>query len=138
MEKKHVLAGMGVVLLVVGALLWPSVRWMAFGIQAASPVEKLGRFPEAPQILALPEQLREVARKVKMDPAKLTVRLGLEERGVMGGIVFTYVLVECSDGERTWAYSSGSERGRRIETSLTGDFLNALREGGVDLSKMER
>lgn len=138
MEKKHVLAGMGVLLLVVGVLLWPAARWLTFTVKAQSPVEKLGRFPEAPQILALPEQLREVARSVKLDPAKLQVKLGLEERGMMGGIVFTYVLVECSDGERTWSYRSGSELGRRIETTLSADLLKALKEGGVDLSKMER
>lgn len=139
MEKKHVLAGMAVALLVIGVLVFPSARWLVFTIQARGPIDKLGRFPDATQILALPEALREVARKVKLDPAKLQVRLAIEERGMLGtGIAFTYVLVECSDGERTWQHGVGSEKGHRIETSHTADFFNALKAGGVDLSKIEK
>lgn len=138
MEKKHVLMGMAVALLIVGALAYPSARWFLVTLGARTPVEKLGRFPDATQILGLREAIREVGRKYKLDPAKLQVNLAVEVRGMMGsGIPFTYVLVDCTDGERTWSYRMGSERGHRIETSHSSEFLDALREGGVDLSKME-
>ncbi|MCW8141875.1 MAG: hypothetical protein KIT58_23460 [Planctomycetota bacterium] len=134
MEKKHALAGLAVVA-VIGVVALPWARWGLFVLQAHGTVEKLGRFPDAGQILALPEGLRQDARKYGIDPSKLQVRLGLEERAVMAGIAFTFVTVEASDGKRTFSYSAGSERGRRIETAHTAEFLEALREGGVDFSR---
>ncbi|MCO5172044.1 MAG: hypothetical protein M9894_37575 [Planctomycetes bacterium] len=132
MEKKHALAGLAVVA-VVGVIALPWARWGLFTLQARGTVEKLGRFPDAGQILGLPDALRQDARKYGIEPARLQVKLGLEERAVMAGIAFTFVIVEVTDGARTFSYSAGSERGRRIETARTAEFLEALREGGVDL-----
>jgi hypothetical protein len=136
MEKKHfaVIA----VVVVIGALVFGPARWFLFTLRARDDVQKLGRFPQASEILALPTALRETARRHKLDPAQLQVRLAVEVRGMMGsGIPFTYVLVECTDGSRRWSYSVGSEKGHRIESSHSAEFLDALKAGGVDLSKMQ-
>lgn len=135
MEKKHVLAGL-VVVGILGALAFPYAQWGLFALAARGTVEKLGRFPEAPQILALPDAIKQDAAKYWIDPAKVQVRMGLEERAMMGTVAFTYLLVDVTDGKRSLSYTSGSDRGHRIETSHTAEFLEALEAGGVDMSKM--
>lgn len=135
MEKKHVLAGVAVVA-VVGALAFPWAAWGLFTLKARGTIEKLGRFPAAAQILALPDGLAADAAKYKIDPSKLKVQLGLEERAMMGAVSFTYLTIDVTDGERTFSYSVGSQKGHRIETPHSAGLLEALEEGGVDLSKM--
>lgn len=135
MEKKHALAGLAVVA-VVGALAFPWAQWGLFALKARGTIEKLGRFAEAPEILALPDAIKQDAAKYWIDPAKVQVRMGLEERSMMGAVAFTFLTVDVTDGKRTLSYSAGSERGRRIETPHTAEFLEALQAGGVDMSKM--
>jgi hypothetical protein len=135
MEKKHALAGLAVVA-VLGALAFPWAQWGLFALKSRGTIEKLGRFPGAPEILALPDALKQDAAKYRIDPAKLQVRMGLEERAMMGAVAFTYLTVDVTDGKRSLSYSVGSERGHRIETAHTGEFLEALQEGGVDTSKL--
>lgn len=136
MEKKHALAGLAVVA-VIGGLAFPWAQWGLFALASRGTIEKLGRFPDAPQILALPDALEQDAARYWIDPAKVQVRMGLEERSVMGAVAFTFLTVDVTDGKRTFSYSAGSERGRRIETAHTAEFLEALQAGGVDTSKMK-
>lgn len=135
MEKKHALAGLAVVA-VIGALAFPWAQWGLFALKSRGTIEKLGRFPEAPQILALPDALRQDASKYWIDKDKIQVRMGLEERSMMGAIAFTFLTIDVTDGKRTLSYSVGSERGHRIESPHTAEFLEALQAGGVDTSKM--
>ncbi len=135
MEKKHALAGLAVVA-VIGALAFPYAQWGLFMFKSRGTIEKLGRFPDPPQILALPDALKQDAAKYWMDPAKLQVRMGLEERSMMGAVAFTFLTIDVTDGKRSFSYSVGSERGHRIESPHSAEFFEALQAGGVDTSKM--
>lgn len=133
MEKKHVAIGALVVVAVIAVLVYPSARFWLFTLKARETIEKLGRFPEAPQILALPDALRQEAVRYKMDPAQLTVRMALEERSMMGAVNFTFLLVTVGDGTRTWSYGVGSQAGHRCETPI--ERLLSLEEAGVELRR---
>lgn len=134
MEKKHVVGGILVVVAIVGVLVYPSVRFALFTFRARGTIEKLPRFAEAPQILGLADAIKADAAHHRLDPAKVTVRLALEERGMMGtDIMFTFILVTVTDGERTWSYSAGSQAGRRIETPI--ERLLPLEQAGVEIRR---
>ncbi len=137
MEKKHVaLAGL-VLTGILAFLLYPFAQWGMFCLRAQESVSKLGRFPEVPAILNVKQDMADVARRHKLDPAKLTVNLGIEERAMAGTVIFTYLLVDCSyDGnKRSWSYGGTGERGLRIETPMTGDTYIELEKGGVRIKK---
>lgn len=136
MEKKHVaLAGL-VFTGILAFLLFPFAQWGMFCLRGQEAVRKLGRFPDVPAIVNVKQDLADVARKYKLDPAKLTVDLAIEERAMAGTVIFTYLLVDCSyDNKRSWSYGGTGERGLRIETPLTGDTYIELEKAGVRIKK---
>lgn len=133
MEKKHVALGGLALVAVVCALAYPSAQWFLFGFKAQDTVTKLGRFPTVEQIVGVKQALGEDARKYKLDVSKLEVKLGLQERS-MGPVVFTYLLVDCRLGDKTWSYGGGGQQGLHIETPLSNDYAR-LEEAGVVIKK---
>ncbi len=136
MERKHVaLAGL-VLAVIVGVLVLPFAQWGLFCLKGQETVRKLGRFPDVTAILGVKQGLADDARKYKLDPAKLTVNLAIEERAMAGTVIFTYLLVDCSyDGKRSWSYGGTGERGLRVETVMSGETYAQLEAAGVTIKK---
>lgn len=131
MEKKHVI-GIVAVVAVIAALAFPHAQWGMFCLKANETVGKLDRFADVGAILGLKKQLGDDARHYKLDPSKLKVDLTVEERSMGGAVTFTYVLVDCAyDGKKTWSYGAGGQAGKRVESVMNSENIEALKAGGV-------
>lgn len=135
MEKKHVI-GILAVVAVVAALVFPHAQWGMFCFKANETIDKLDRFAGVDAILGVRQQLGDDAKHYKLDPSKLKVDLTVEERSMAGAVTFTYLLVDCTyDGKKRWSYGAGGNAGRRIESVMSSENIEALKAGGVKYGK---
>jgi hypothetical protein len=132
MEKKHTALIALVVVGVVAFLAWPHARWFVYGMRVNEVMLALPRFATAENVLALPDDLKAAAKDYPgLDPKDIKVSLKLEARAQAGVVVFYFLVAEVSSG----SFSHTQER--RIETGIDHAFLDALYEGGVNITKAE-
>jgi hypothetical protein len=124
-EKKHV-AGVLIVLAVLGGVfVMPKVRLLQFKMDADKYLrEDLGRFPNAPAIIALDKALTKVAQghgfQSVTSSKKITAR---SLAGTSKMVYVLYLVAKVDDQEVNFSH--------RIETGGFDQELEALQEAGV-------
>ncbi len=127
MEKKNGLYVGLVIVLILGAVAYPKVRWFQFQMKVRDTFAShggLGRFPSRDQMMGIEAKAQQFAKDFKIEGLK--VQFELEGRPVAGDI-WWYWNADFSAGSKTF------RKARRIETRFTDDDVEWFGEQGVKL-----
>ena len=116
-----------VVVLVLGGLAYPKVRWFQFEMKARAAFESnggLGRFPSKEAMLGIKAKSAQFAKELGIDEP--TVALEIEKRSV-GVDFWWYLKADFKSG------SNSFHKERRVETEINSDTLEWLAENGVKI-----
>lgn len=132
MQKKITIAVVLAVLAGAGFYGWTILRWtVIFRMKVQDVFEKkVGRFPESPTVIAIPDMVKEAAQAAHVPTENLTTTMHLEGR-VMGPVTMWFLCVSIGDGSHT-----PIEVDHRVESQdrLFNDSEN-LEQHGIKLLK---
>jgi hypothetical protein len=128
MEKNKTGLYVGIVIvLVLGALAYPKVRWFQFEMKVRDSFASnggLGRFPSKEAMLDIKAKGAQFAKELGIDP--LTVTLEIEKRSV-GVDFWWYLKADFASGSNTF------HKERRVETEIDSASLEWFAENDVKI-----